>query len=103
MVINSWIESKTGVKVMNQDGLRTCFFNIKVCSINLELATEIKMKCPICGSAMGKTVGLRERSHSGGNKVSSTLILEIEKERKFARTAVHVCKVCKNVQTFLVS
>lgn len=71
--------------------------------MNLELATVIKMKCPICGSAMGKTGGSSERSHSAGNKASSTLILQIEKERKFARTAVYVCKVCKNVQTFLVS
>lgn len=88
---------------MNHDGLRTCFFNIKASSMNLGLATVKKMKCPICGSAMGKTVGSGERSYSVGNKASSTLILQIEKERKFARTSVHVCKVCKNVQTFLVS
>ena len=71
--------------------------------MNLELVTTIKLKCPICGNAMGKTGGSGEGPHSAGNKLSSTLILDIENERKFARTAVHVCKICKNVQTFLVS
>lgn len=79
-----------------------------------EVATQIKMKCPICGSSIGKMEPISaQRSARNHNPLksrfddsrglSSTLVLEVEKERKFARAAVHVCKVCKNIQTFLVN
>ena len=79
-----------------------------------EVATQIKMKCPICGSSIGKMESIStQRSARNQNplksrfddsrRLSSTLVLEIENERKFARAAIHVCKVCKNIQTFLVN
>jgi hypothetical protein len=79
-----------------------------------EVATQIKMKCPICGSPIGKMESISAqraaRNHNplksqfdDSRRLSSTLVLEIEKERKFARAAIHICKVCKNIQTFLVN
>ena len=79
-----------------------------------EVATQIKMRCPICGSPIGKMESISAqrslRNHDlsksrfdDGTRLSSTLVLEIEKERKFARAAIYVCKVCKNIQTFLVN
>lgn len=79
-----------------------------------EVATQIKMRCPICGNPIGKMESIsaqrsirnRDPSKSrfdDSRRLSSTLVLEIEKERKFARAAIHVCKVCKNIQTFLVN
>jgi hypothetical protein len=77
-----------------------------------EVAGLIKMKCPICGSSIGKLERMLTQRSTGNNssrirseasrRLSSTLVFDVEKGRKFARGAIHVCKVCKNVQTFLV-